>query len=72
VAPGPTSGEDVNLQAGPESDKRLACRSYVPVDAITAGPLMVMPTATPIPTVDLPMTFALNVFPHPATGAPVV
>jgi hypothetical protein len=52
VAPGPTSGEDTSLQVGPESDWRLACCSYAPVDAITAGPPMVTSTATPVPAVD--------------------
>jgi hypothetical protein len=68
VAPRPASGEDANLQAGPESDKRLACRSCAPVDAITVDPLMVMPTATPIPTFDWPVTFALNVTVGPCAG----
>jgi hypothetical protein len=61
VAPGPALGEDASLQVGPESDWRLACCSCVPVDAFTAGPPMVMQTATPIPTVDWPVTFVLNV-----------
>jgi hypothetical protein len=32
----------------------------VPVGSITAGPLRVMPTATPIPTVDWPVIFVLG------------
>jgi hypothetical protein len=61
VALGPASGENASLQVGPEFDWRLACCSYAPVDAITAGPPMVMSTAMPIPTVDWPVTFVLNV-----------
>jgi hypothetical protein len=45
VAPGPTLEEDASLQVGLESDWRLACCSCAPVDVITAGPPMVMPTA---------------------------
>jgi hypothetical protein len=61
VAPGPASGKDASLQVGPESDWRLACCSCASVDAITAGPPMVTSTASPIPTVDWPVTFVLNV-----------
>jgi hypothetical protein len=68
VAPGPTLGEDASLQVGPESDWRLACCSCAPVDAITIGLPMVMPTATPIPTVNWPVTFVLNVNVGPCAG----
>jgi hypothetical protein len=68
VAPGPTSEEDASLQVGLESDWRLACCSCAPVDVITAGPPMVMPTATPIPTADWPVTFVLNVTVGPCAG----
>jgi hypothetical protein len=61
VAPGPASGEDASLQVGPESDWQLACCSCASVDALTAGPPMVTPSATPIPTVDWHVTFVLNV-----------
>jgi hypothetical protein len=54
----------VSLHAGPESDQR----SRTPIDAIIVGPIMVMPTATPIPTVDWPVTFALNVTVRPCAG----
>jgi hypothetical protein len=46
---------------GPESDWRLACCSCVLVDAITVDLPMVMPIVTPVPTVDWPVTFVLNV-----------
>jgi hypothetical protein len=72
VAPGPTSGEDASLQVGPESDWRLDRCSCAPVDAITVGPPMAMPTATPIPTVDWPVTIVLNVTVGPCTGVPRV
>jgi hypothetical protein len=68
VAPGPTSEEDVSLQVGPESDWWLACCSYAPVDVITVGTPMVMPTATPISTADRPVTFVLNVTVGPCAG----
>jgi hypothetical protein len=58
---GPTLEEDVSLQVGPESDWWLACCTCAPVDVITVGPPMVMPTATPILMVDWPVTFVLNV-----------
>jgi hypothetical protein len=48
VAPGPALEEDVSLQVGPESDWWLACYTCVLVDVITAGPPMVMLSATPI------------------------
>jgi hypothetical protein len=50
MAPGPASGEDASLQVGPESDWWLDRCSYAPVAAITTGPPMAMPTATPIST----------------------
>jgi hypothetical protein len=68
VAPGLASGEDASLQAGPESDWRLACCSCAPVDAITAGPPMVTLTGTPVFTVDWPVTFVLNVTDGPCAG----
>jgi hypothetical protein len=68
VAPRPASGEDASLQVGLESDWRLAYCSCAPVDAITAGPPMVMLTATPITTVDWPMPFVLNVTVGPCAG----
>jgi hypothetical protein len=52
VAPGAATEEDASLQVGPEFDWRLVCYSCAPVDVITVGPPMVMPTATPIPTAD--------------------
>jgi hypothetical protein len=64
VAPRLASGEDASLQVGPESDWRLACCSCAPVDAITAGP----PMATPVLTVDCPVTFVLNVTVGPCAG----
>jgi hypothetical protein len=72
VAPGPTSGEDASLQVGPEFDWQLDCCSCAPVDAITTGPPMAMPTATPITTADWPVTIILNVIIGPCTGAPRV
>jgi hypothetical protein len=57
------------MQVGPESDWRLACCSCAPVDAITADPPMVTPTATPIPMADWPVTFVLNVTVGPCAGA---
>jgi hypothetical protein len=68
VAPGPASGEGASLQVGLESDWRLACCSYVPVDVINVGSPMVMPTATPTPTVDWLVTFVLNVTVGPCAG----
>jgi hypothetical protein len=61
VAPGPASGEDASLQVGPEFGWRLDCCFCAPVDAITAGPPMVMPAVAPVPTVDWPVTFVFNV-----------
>jgi hypothetical protein len=49
VAPEPASGEDASLQVGPEFDWRSTRCSCVPVDAVTVGPPMVTPTATPAP-----------------------
>jgi hypothetical protein len=57
VAPGPASGEEASLQVGPESDWQSTYCSCGPVGAITVGPPMAMPTVTPVPTVDLPVTF---------------
>jgi hypothetical protein len=57
---------------GPESDWRLDRCSCVPVAAITAGPPMAMPTATPIPTANWPVTIVLNVTVGPCAGAPRV
>jgi hypothetical protein len=68
VAPRPASEEDVSLQVGPESDWWLACCTCAPVDVITAGPPMVMPSATPIPTADWPVTSVLNVTVGPCAG----
>jgi hypothetical protein len=68
MAPEPASEEDTSLQVGPESNWWLACCSFVPVGAITAGPPMAMPTATPIPTADWPVTFVLNVTIGPCAG----
>jgi hypothetical protein len=70
VAPGPASGEDASLQVGPESDWQLDRCSYAPVAAIIVGPPMAMPTATPIPTADWPVTIVLNVTVGPCTGVP--
>jgi hypothetical protein len=44
----------------------------VPVAAITVGPPMAMPTATPIPTADWPVTIILNVAVGPCVGVPRV
>jgi hypothetical protein len=68
VALGPASGEDVSLQVGPKLDLRLVRCSCVPTGVITAGPPMVMLTATPIPTVDWPVTFVLNATIGPRVG----
>jgi hypothetical protein len=68
VAPGPASGEDASLQVGPEFDWRSARCSCAPVDAFSAGPPMVTPTATPAPTADWPVTSVLNVFVGPCAG----
>jgi hypothetical protein len=68
VAPGPALGEDASLQVGPESDWRLACCSCAPIDAITAGPPMATPTATPVPMADWPVAFVLNVTVGPCVG----
>jgi hypothetical protein len=68
VAPGSTSEEDVSLQVGPESDWWLACCTCAPVDVITVGPPMVMPSASPIPTADWPVTIVLNVTVGPCLG----
>jgi hypothetical protein len=50
VAPGPALGEDASLQVGPESVWWLDRCFRAPIAAITAGPLMTMPTAVPILT----------------------
>jgi hypothetical protein len=68
VAPGPASEEDVSLQVGPESDRWLACSTSAPVDVITVGPPMVMPSTSPIPTADWPVTIVLNVTVGPCVG----
>jgi hypothetical protein len=72
MAPGPASGEDASLQVGPESDWQLDRCSCAPVAAITAGPPMAMPTGTPIPTADWPVTIVLNVTVGPCAGVPRV
>jgi hypothetical protein len=68
VAPGPASGEDASLQVGPEFDWRSAHCSCAPVDAVTVGPPMVTPTATPVSAADWPVTSVLNVFVGPCAG----
>jgi hypothetical protein len=68
MAPEPALVEDTSLQVGPESDWRLACCSCALVDAITAGPPMVTPTTMPVPAVDWPVTFILNVTIGPCAG----
>jgi hypothetical protein len=68
VAPGPASEEDVSLQVGPESDWWLACCTCAPVDVITTGLPMVMPSALPIPTDDWPVSIVLNVIVGPCAG----
>jgi hypothetical protein len=65
VAPRPASGEEASLQVGLESDRRSACCSCGLVGTITAGPPMAMPTVTPVPTADLPVTFVTA---GPCTG----
>jgi hypothetical protein len=60
VAPGPALGEEASLQVGPEPDWRSACCSCGPAGAITAGAPMAMPIVMPVPTVDLPVTFATD------------
>ena len=72
MAPGPASGEDASLQVGLESDWRLDRCSCAPVDAITVGPPMAMPTNAHIPTTDWPMTIVLNGTVGPCTGLPRV
>jgi hypothetical protein len=72
VAPGPASEEDASLQVGPESDWQLDHCSCAPVAAITVGPPMAVPTATPIPTTDWPVTIVLNVTVGPCAGVPRV
>jgi hypothetical protein len=72
VAPGPASEEDMSLQVGPESDWWLACCSCAPVGAITAGPPMAMPTATPIPMAYWPVTFILKCHCWAMHGVPQV
>jgi hypothetical protein len=72
VAPRPASWEDASLQVGPESDWRLACCSCAHVDAITIGSPMVTLTATPVSSVDWPVTFVLNVTNGPCWGVPRV
>jgi hypothetical protein len=52
VAPGPTSGEDTNLQVGPKLDWRMARRLRVFADVITANPPSVTPTAMSVPAAD--------------------
>jgi hypothetical protein len=68
VAPGSASGEDASLQVGPEFDWQSARCSCAPVDAVTSGPPMVTPTATPAPAADWPVTSVLNVFVGPYAG----
>jgi hypothetical protein len=68
VAPGPASEKDVSLHVGPESDWWLACCTCAPVDVITVGPPMVMPSASPILTADWPVTIVLNVTVGPCAG----
>jgi hypothetical protein len=68
VAPGPTSGEDASLQVGPEFDWRSARCSCAPVDAVTAGPPVVTPTATPVSVANWPVTSVLNAFVGPCSG----
>jgi hypothetical protein len=72
VALGPASGEDTILLVGPESYWRLVCRSCVPVDAVAAGPPMVMSTAMPVFTVDRPVTLALSAHYWAMRGVPRV
>jgi hypothetical protein len=72
VALVPALGEDASLQVGPESDWRLGRCFCVPIAAITAGPPMAMPTATPIPTADWPVTIVLNVTVGSCVGVPRV
>jgi hypothetical protein len=72
VTPGPASGEDASLQVGPESDWQLDHCSCAPVAEITVGPPMAMPTTTPIPTTDCPVTIILNVTDGPCAGVPRV
>jgi hypothetical protein len=57
VASGPASGEEAILQVGPESDWQSVCCSCRPIGTITASPPMAMPTVTPVPTADPPVTF---------------
>jgi hypothetical protein len=57
VAPGPASGEETSLQVGLESEWQSSCCSSGLVGAINAGPPMAMPTVTPVPPADLPVTF---------------
>jgi hypothetical protein len=68
VAPEPALGEDASLRVGPEFDWRSARCSCAPVDAVTVGLPMVMPTATPAPKVDWPVTSVLDVFIGPCVG----
>jgi hypothetical protein len=68
VAPGAASWEDASLQVGPKFYWRLARCSCAPVDAITVGPPLVMPSATPALVADWPVTSALNVFVGPCAG----
>jgi hypothetical protein len=68
MAPGPALGEDASLQVGPKLDWRSVRFSCAHVDAVTADPPMVTPTATPAPAADSPMTFVLNVFVGPCAG----
>jgi hypothetical protein len=65
---GPPQGRMRACRWGQSFDWRLARCSCTPVDAITAGPPMVTPTAMPIPAADWPVTSALNVFVGPCAG----
>ena len=53
---------------GPKFDWRSARCSFAPVDAVTTGPPMVLPTAMPVPAADWPVTSALNAFVGPCMG----
>jgi hypothetical protein len=72
VAPGPASGEDTILLVGLESYWRLACCSYVPIDAVAVGPTMVTLTAMPVFTVDRPVSLALSAHCWAMRGVPRV
>jgi hypothetical protein len=60
------------LQVGPESDWWLDRCFCAPIAANTAGPPTAMPTATPIPMADWPVTIVLNVTVGPCAGVPRV